>query len=46
MSTKQLLIALLNAIEYIEEITGYERKFIVTNLLGIDEKLLKQLEEE
>jgi hypothetical protein len=43
---EQLKIALLNAIEYIEEITDYGFDYIAIELLGIKKELLKELKGE
>jgi hypothetical protein len=39
----QLVISLLNAIEYIHETTNYDFDFIATDLLAIDKDLLKAI---
>lgn len=39
----QLQISLLNAIEYIEELTNYDFDYIAKEILGIDLEVLEEL---
>jgi hypothetical protein len=39
----QLKISLLNAIEYIEELTTYDFDYVAKEILGVGDALLKEL---
>jgi hypothetical protein len=39
----QLQVSLLNSIEYIEDLTGYEFDYIAKKILGISEDLLRKI---